>query len=495
MRKTFASFLVALATLGAQAATIDQVLVRQQWPWSSDIKIEYRLTGVTSPVDVSVALYDGDEQIVAPDLYRALRGDLYGISGDLDGTIYIDPVKVFGDTKVNMPNLKVRLSLSASAANVNEVIYKIFCLTNDTVKDVTRAQIMNGEYGSYETDFSKIGDGFSTGLDPAEVLIWTGVTNDVAYKTTHLVMRKIPAENVVWQCGSSGEVGGGAGANPAQYYIKLTSSYYMGVFELTQEQYRRIYSKESGMPYNARPSYHKDLEDADVHPVEQVTIYAVRGNPIGAKQNNPVGILTGEAINWPTNSYRHDVAPKTLLGNMRNATGWEFDLPTEAQWEFACRAGTTTAFNSGVGGSNNGATQANATTVGWNSVNVTDKTTRAVGLKPCNAYGLYDMHGNILEMTLNASGTDMNTGATSGTGATEDDPAVDPVGHSNVSNYDGTVRIKRGGSYGSNGDLAPNMYWADSRSATRIGWYNWTQIRSDMGIRLVCPVQQQWSPH
>ena len=92
---------------------------------------------------------------------------------------------------------------------------------------MTRGRLLNGEFGAFERDYSKIGEGFSTPLK--DVLIWTGVTNYPGAKTTKLVMRRIPA---------------GVG-----YYhhvmdwgkpirtITVSQPYYIGVFELTQKQY------------------------------------------------------------------------------------------------------------------------------------------------------------------------------------------------------------------------------------------------------------------
>ena len=94
----------------------------------------------------------------------------------------------------------------------------------------------------------------------------------------------------------------------------------------------------------------------------------------------------------------------SFLGKLRAKTGQTFDLPTEAQWEYACRAGTTTALNTGK----------NLTSTGWDyamdeagrySYNQKDgkggySEHTKVGSYLPNAWGLYDMHGNVGEWCL-----------------------------------------------------------------------------------------------
>ncbi len=348
-------FSFSIFNSAAQAAVIDQVIVRQQWPWSTDVKIEYRLSGVTSPVDISVTAYNGTNKLDNSNIDGALTGSRYGVT-DSVGTIILDPVKAFGGTKVAIADFRVELELSDSAANVNEVLYKIFCLTNsnEEVVNVTRAELLNGKYGSYITDFSSLGRGFNS---PAtDVLIWTGVTNDVRYATTHLVMRKIAAKNVTWSMGAyDTDVAYGKATSGLRHNVTLDNDYFIGVFPVTQRQYVLMTSFDN-------PSYFKNLEDSDMRPVE-------------------------------TRKYATIIS--AVLPKVREATGIAaFTLPTEAQWEFACRAGTTSELNSGKT-----LTVANAKEVAWCSDNANGET-HPVGLLAPNAYGLYDMHGNVGEGCL-----------------------------------------------------------------------------------------------
>ena len=390
----------SFSILHLHGAAIDQVIVRQQWPWSTDVKIEYRLSGVTVPVDISVTAYNGTTPLDNSNINAALSGNRFGVT-DPVGTIILDPVKAFGNEKVAIADFRVELELSESAANIGEVLYKIFDLTNGECKDVTRAQLLNGDYGSIVTNFASLGDGFSS---PAtDVLIWTGVTNNPAYKDTHLVMRKIPARNDSFMMGSpSGEVGreyySADSGTETQVSVRFTNNYYMAVFELTQAQYRRI-ANESPSNYTG--------DDADYHPVEKVGYNTLRGKYTEAGPS-------GEKINWPTNSHPHEVTSVSVMAKLRNATGnaYEFDLPTSAQWEYACRAKTTTAFNNGKNlESISRYSSANLSSVAWfgdTESGLSGNTTQIVGLKAPNAWGLYDMHGNVNEFCLGGYVKDVN---------------------------------------------------------------------------------------
>lgn len=195
------------------------------------------------------------------------------------------------------------------------------------------------------------------------------------YKTTRLALRLIPK---------------GSFKMDGTYNVTLSKNYYMGVFEVTQKQYELVTG------YN--PSYLK----GDKRPVDNMGYNDIRGAVNGSE--------------WPQSS---NVDSWTFIGLLRQRTGIGFDLPTEAQWEYACRAGTTSDYNNG------GSTETDLSKVGrWegNSIfgaggyGMNEHTT--VGSYLPNAWGLYDMHGNVQEMCLDwqgpmKSGTDPK-GATSG---------------------------------------------------------------------------------
>ena len=183
---------VALSSLAAYGALeVSNVKLSQDWPWSNKVKLTYDLSGLAEGelAEVVVTATSCGEllEMYAP----GLTGDIYSLDANDSYTISIDPVKAFGKGIEYIPDVKMSVTAREATAASTNVLYKIFDLSGNTVTDVSRGALLNGEWGAVETDFGAIGPGYKTTLE--DVVIWTGVTNDIAYKTSKLVVRKIPA--------------------------------------------------------------------------------------------------------------------------------------------------------------------------------------------------------------------------------------------------------------------------------------------------------------
>ena len=454
--KATAVIAAVLASVSVNAAVIQQVIVRQQWPWSTDIKVEYKLAEVTAPVDISVRAFNGETEITTPNLVAAITGDLYGISESGIGQLVIDPVKAFGNQKVAIADFRVELEVTDSPAKMSEVLYKIYDLEGGGCTDVTRADLLNGKYGTIETNYTALGKSFKADSNyktpVTDVLIWTGVTNSEEYATTKLVLRKIPAAGQTFTMGSPTNELGRVGTDKVnvdgdnvtvsgretQHSVTLTKDFYMGVFEVTQYQYWKI--------MNTWPSRHSLAECRNSRPVEAISYENVRG------ANSGVG------GSWPTNDA---VLGTSFLGKLRAKLDGspKIDLPTEAQWEYACRAKQTAPWYNGYAPAdeyaynapanlkaiarfnmNGGYVDKTAHTWGTASELGTTNGTARVGSYMPNAWGLYDMLGNVQEWCLDwyAKFSD----------AAETDPKGPEKADAFVSSYGYNQRVLRGSAYG-----------------------------------------------
>ncbi|MDR3182604.1 MAG: formylglycine-generating enzyme family protein [Planctomycetaceae bacterium] len=167
--------------------------------------------------------------------------------------------------------------------------------------------------------------------------------------------------------------------------VTLSQGFWMGETEVTQAQWESV--------MGGNPSHFK----GEKLPVEKVSWDACQEF---VKKLNALG-----------------AAPK----------GYKFSLPTESQWEYACRAGSTTAYCFGDSADSLGA-------YCWHSGN-SGSTTHEVGTKKANAWGLYDMHGNVWEWCNDWYGDYPSPTASSS-------ELADPVGASS-----GSYRVYRGGSW------------------------------------------------
>jgi formylglycine-generating enzyme required for sulfatase activity len=136
--------------------------------------------------------------------------------------------------------------------------------------------------------------------------------------------------------------------------VTLRRSFYLGKFEVTQEQWEAVMQDN--------PSLNKGEPEKRAEWIKR-----------------PVDRVNWEDVQAFLDAVNEKYAP----------SGMRFDLPTEAQWEWACKAG----FSNRVGASDDPALLADYAWYGGNS----DRETHPVGTKKANDWGLYDMHGNVAE--------------------------------------------------------------------------------------------------
>ena len=226
-------------------------------------------------------------------------------------------------------------------------------------------------------------------------LPYGGLTN-VYYKRDAIVMRKIPAQAVEWKMGSAAGSTFHYGNEP-QHDVILTNDFYIGVFMLTRGQVVKFASYD----WNTKDPYCM-IDGQKAWQYGKIRCDG-GGDPTNAAPCCTTNwkFMRGEAADgydWPAN--RHKVNPERWLGRARAKTGVDFDLPTEAQWEFACRAGTSTDTYNGDFKKTNDDIEKVVKPIAWFDGSLGGMQWSPVGEKIPNAFGLYDMIGNGCELCL-----------------------------------------------------------------------------------------------
>ena len=384
-KKTMTMVFAAMLAMALEAAvSVTGVKAVQRWPWNGLVDVDYTVVADDANADVYVFPEGTDNDTKALLQMRTLTGE--GASGAVKPGKH----RMTWNALADMPNyhttsFSVRMTAISGAAP-----YVVIDLSG------------GDSATSYPVRFSAIGP---------------DLANDTC-RTTELWLRLILPGTFMMGSPSS-ELG--RQSNETQHQVTISKPFYIGVFELTQKQWQLV--------MGTNPSAYR----GDTRPVESVSYGMIRGTTLGAA--------------WPSH---RQVDADSFLGKIRARTSLTIDLPTEGQWEYACRAGTTTALNSGKDLS---ATDScpEMDEVGRYNYNRSDgkggytSYHTKVGSYEPNAWGLFDMHGNVWERCLDWYGNYVTTAQTDPSGAARAD-----------SNW---ARVTRGGSHG--------FYASECRSAKR----------------------------
>jgi formylglycine-generating enzyme required for sulfatase activity len=283
---------------------------------------------------------------------------------------------------------------------------------------------------------------------------WTDDTN----KTRAYWMRRLRAGTFTMGTGETFFSKNPIATSLPSHNVTLTNDFYIAVFETTQQQWHHV--------MGTWPSFFTNAADRASRPVEKVKMSQIRGGT--------------EGIKWPEGT-RVDAGSFVALVRERSGLA-AFDLPTEAQWEFACRAGTTDKYYSAdwdektfARYANNGGKVLNAQGVlvdPLGDVAADDGGTARVGSYAPNPWGLYDMAGNVFELLLDRHSFDVSPSA-------YQVAEVEPVGLTAAQQPNQNERVGRGGGCTHGIDSCSSYFRRPVSSAISV-----------CGCRFVVPVQK-----
>ena len=415
MRKTVLLVFLLLCSLSLLAeVSVTNVTVKPRWPWNGLVDVTYTVAG--EPGQHCSVTFSGRDQV------RDQEIEMKSMSGA--GARFLLSPGTHTATWDAAKDLPEEYHTPSFVVNVEATPAEPLYLVVDL---------------SEGPNAKRYPIGFAT--TPPDI------KKDDACRTTELWLRRIPA-GTFWMGSPDGETG--RWGDETRHQVTLTKDYYVGIFECTQRQWELV--------MGSRPSYFKNDGDYATRPVERVSYDDIRG--------------TG----WPSSG--HVVDATSFMGRLQAKTSLIFDLPTEAQWEYACRAGTTTALNSGKDLSNeekddNVAAIArywhNGGEGGKNNRDCdTSHGTAKVGSYLPNAWGLYDCHGNVCEWCLDWYEIDLGTSL-----------ATDPVGPES-----GTNRVNKGGAWYHHAKRCRSAYRRDSSPS---------ESQNETGFRVACiPVEKAY---
>ena len=200
-------------------------------------------------------------------------------------------------------------------------------------------------------------------------LPWGSIWENPTYKGDVMLMRRIPASHVLSFMGSpESEENHLADGRETRRMCTLTNDFYIGIYPMTFRQFSLLSDPTS--------------TEARLSPVVGQSYNMLRYDAVGNYHNAAL------PVNFPTTS-RTFVGGDSLIKSWRDRTGLTLDLPTSAQWEFACRCGTDTPLYNGP-----------HTMVNLNLISDAYHANYEVGQRGSNGWHLFDMIGNVYEWCL-----------------------------------------------------------------------------------------------
>lgn len=416
----------ALSAFGLCAATpvvVEDSVVMTQNRNTREVTIAYELAEAPGIVTVDVQTNRGDGVYVSIG-----RDKLRHVWGDVNQYAAVGAHEIKWQPLNDWPDVRVKLNDGGVKAVVTA--WALECPPDFMVVDLEVANTIR--FYASELELPEEG----------------GVTNR-AYKTTKILMKKVHAGGVTFTEGSPSFESGRTASMETMRYVTLSQDFYLGVYPVTARQWRYF----AKLPNNCVCANYGNWEVC----------------PLSGAYNEIRG--TWSTYNWPGTKEIDTSTTASYMGWLRNWVGnrFLFDLPTSAQWEFACRAGTTSAF---LDGSNDGANIGDYAWYGANCSNYVNGAWVAydheVGTKKPNNWGFYDMIGQHEEWVLDRYQNNRQS-----------NPVVDPECENASTTADGGTRMSRGGNYRSALKELRSAYWGGRASAH--GNYG--------GVRLACPAR------
>lgn len=393
-----AVFLAASPRIG-WSVTVDVTKFQQRYPWNGLVDIDYTITRdqgeselVPGKYSVEISVVNCAETPAVTNVAHVFRQGILPVS---DGAH------------------RVTWDANAEGINFKSENVKVFA---EVVHYAEKYMVIDVSGGSSATVYPV------TYLHGAPE---DGLNTD-EYKGDKIALRLVPPGSFVM--GSPTSEPGRNAAREVQHAVAITKPFYIGVFQVTQKQYENV--------MNETPS----VNTGNFRPVENVSYNTIRGTADTGTHR----------YDWP---WTNSVDGESFMGKLRaKCKEWDgaaytkdiaglFDLPTEAQWEYACRAGTTTPFNNGIACASTSDLETQLNNLGRYSKNggSSDKHADVGTYNAPNNWGLYDMHGNVWEWCLDWFQEKVQD---------IKNPSLDPVGAAEGSN-----RVERGGAFG-NGSSA-----------------------------------------